>query len=133
MTRSLRLASDFLSVALAIFAIVVAAIGVFDMVVVSGLTVLLGLLISILRLEEQKSEKSRNLVRLTLHGLMALALIFIFLEWGHVMFEQEVFFITISDRQNIFGWIAIALIGYLTFRFFGMPMLIHLIVSWCWC
>jgi TRAP transporter 4TM/12TM fusion protein len=129
LNRGLRFASDLLSVGLAIFAVVVAAIGVFDMVVVSGLTVLLGLLISFLRLEEQKSAKSRNWVRLMVHGLMALALIYIFLEWGHVMFEQEVFFITISDRQNAFGWVAIALIGYLTFRFFGTPMLIVLVLA----
>ena len=123
MTRSIRFASDLLSVGLSIFAIVVAAIGVFDMVVVSGLTVLLGLLICFFRLEDEKSKKSRNLLRLTLHGLMSLALTYIFFEWGYVMFEQEVFFITISARQNAFAWVAIVLIGYLTFRFFGIPML----------
>ena len=129
MTRGIRFAADLLSVSLAVFAIVVAAIGVFDMVVVSGLTVLLGLLICYFRLEDDKSRKSPNRVRLTLHGLMALALIFIFFEWGHVMFEQEVFFITISTRQNAFAWVAIALIGYLTFRFFGIPMLVVLLLA----
>ncbi len=129
MTRSIRFASDLLSVGLSIFAIVVAAIGVFDMVVVSGLTVLLGLLICFFRLEDEKSKKSRNLLRLTLHGLMALALTYIFFEWGYVMFEQEVFFITISARQNAFAWVAIVLIGYLTFRFFGTPMLVVLALA----
>jgi TRAP transporter 4TM/12TM fusion protein len=129
LTRGIRFASDLLSVGLAIFAIVVAAIGVFDMVVVSGLTVLLGLLISFLRLEDQKSGKSRNSVRLALHGLMALVLLYIFLEWGHVMFEQEVFFITISARQNAFAWVGIAFIGYLTFRFFGIPMMAVLVLA----
>ena len=129
MTRGIRFAADLLSVSLAVFAIVVAAIGVFDMVVVSGLTVLLGLLICYFRLEDDKSRKSPNRVRLTLHGLMALALIFIFFEWGHVMFEQEVFFITISTRQNAFAWVAIALIGYLTFRYFGIPMLVVLLLA----
>jgi len=129
LTRGIRFAADLLSVSLAVFAIVVAAIGVFDMVVVSGLTVLLGLLICYFRLEDDKSRKSPNRVRLTLHGLMALALIFIFFEWGHVMFEQEVFFITISTRQNAFAWVAIALIGYLTFRFFGIPMLVVLLLA----
>jgi len=129
LTRSIRFASDLLSVGLSIFAIVVAAIGVFDMVVVSGLTVLLGLLICFFRLEDEKSKKSRNLLRLTLHGLMALALTYIFFEWGYVMFEQEVFFITISARQNAFAWVAIVLIGYLTFRFFGTPMLVVLALA----
>jgi TRAP transporter 4TM/12TM fusion protein len=121
--RSIRFASDLLSVGLAIFAVVVAAIGVFDMVVVSGVTVLVGLLIGFLRLEEEKSKKSANLPRLALHGVMALALTLIFLEWGQVMFQQEEFFITISERQNAFAWVAIALIAYLTFRFFGIPMM----------
>ena len=123
MTRSIRFASDLLSASLAIFATVVAAIGVFDMVIVSGATVLLGLLISLFRLEEKRRGKSSKMFFLLLHGLMALALIYIFWEWGKVMFEQEVFFITISGRQNAFGWVAIVLIGYLTFRFFGGPML----------
>ena len=39
---------------LAVFAVVVAAIGVFDMVVVSGLTVLLALLICTFRLKHGK-------------------------------------------------------------------------------
>jgi TRAP transporter 4TM/12TM fusion protein len=121
--RSIRLGSDLLSAGLAIFATIVAAIGVFDMVIVSGVTVLAGLLICLFRLEEKKSGTSLNIFRLLLHGLMAFALTYIFWEWGKVMFEQEEFFITISGRQNAFGWVAIALIGYLTFRFFGGPML----------
>ena len=129
MIRSIRFASDLLAAGLAIFATIVAAIGVFDMVIVSGVTVVLGLLISLLRLEEKRSEKDPSIIRLLLHGLMALALIYIFWEWGKVMFEQEEFFITISGRQNAFGWIAIALIGYLTFRFFGGPMLAVVVLA----
>jgi TRAP-type uncharacterized transport system fused permease subunit len=116
-----------LCLGLSIFAVVVAAIGVFDMVIVSGVTVLAGLLICFFRMEIDKSKKSPNWLRLTLHGLMALALTCIFFEWGHVMFEQEEFFITISERQNAFGWVAIALIGYLSFRFLGAPMLAVLV------
>jgi TRAP transporter 4TM/12TM fusion protein len=127
--RSIRLGSDLLCVGLSIFAIVVAAIGVFDVVIVSGVTVLVGLLIGFFRMEEEKSRKSPNLLRLVLHGLMALALTYIFFEWGHVMFEQEEFFITISERRNAFGWVAIALIGYLTFRSLGIPMLGVLVLA----
>lgn len=129
MTRNIRFGSDLLSAGLAIFATIVAAIGVFDMVIVSGVTVLLGLLIALLRLEEKKSGSSPNMFLLLLHGLMALALTYIFWEWGKVMFEQEEFFITISGRQNAFGWVAIVLIGYLTFRFFGGPMLAVLVLA----
>jgi hypothetical protein len=52
------------------------------MVVVSGLTVLLALLVCFLRLEHDKSQESSNQFRLALHGLMALALVYIFWEWG---------------------------------------------------
>lgn len=47
---------------MALFAVVVAAIGVFDMVVVSGLTVLVALLICFLRLEHDpdKSHPTRS-------------------------------------------------------------------------
>ena len=109
LTGSIRFGSNLLCLGLSIFAIVVAAIGVFDMVVVSGVTVLAGLLICFFRMEEEKSKKSPNLVRLTLHVLMTFALMCIFFEWGYVMFEQEEFFITISKRQNAFGWVAIAI------------------------
>jgi TRAP transporter 4TM/12TM fusion protein len=123
LTRSIGFISDLLCAGLAIFTVIVAAIGVFDMVVVSGLTVLLGLLICFLRMERDKSLESPNQLRLALHCLMVLSLVYIFLEWGVVMFEQEETIIPISLRQNAFAWIAIALISYLTYRFFGIPML----------
>jgi TRAP transporter 4TM/12TM fusion protein len=127
--RSFGFMSDLLCAGLAIFAVIVAAIGVFDMVVVSGLTVLLGLLICFLRVEHDNKQESPKQLRLALHGLMALSLVYIFLEWGVVMFEQEVTIITILLRQNAFAWVGIVLIGYLTYRFFGIPMLVILVVS----
>ena len=114
---------------MALFAVVVAAIGVFDMVVVSGLTVLLGLLICIFRMEHDKIKKFPNRFRLALHALMAVFLIYIFWEWGVVMFEQEENIISISMRQNAFGWVAITIISYLAYRFFGLPMIVVLGVS----
>jgi len=121
--RSIGVGSDLLCAGLSIFAVIVAAIGVFDMVVVSGLTVLMALLICFLRMEHDKSKESPNQLRLVLHGLMVLALVYIFWEWGRVMFEQEETIIDISLRQNAFAWVAIILIAYLTYRFFGIPML----------
>ncbi len=129
MTRSIEFTLELLCAGLAIFAVIVAAIGVFDMVVVSGLTVLLALLICFFRMEHDKSQESPNKLRLALHGLMVLALVYIFWEWGVVMFEQEETIISISLRQNAFAWVAIALITYLTYRFFGIPMLAVVAVS----
>jgi TRAP transporter 4TM/12TM fusion protein len=107
---------------------VVAAIGVFDVVIVSGLTVLLGLLICLLRLDLPKKGESPRRWPLIIHGIMALIFTGLFLEWGWVMFEQEEFFITISLRQLAFAWVAIGLIIYLTYRHFGKPMLAVVIV-----
>lgn len=130
MIKSIRLLSHLLSVALAALAILVAFIGVFDTVVVSGVTVLLGLLICLLRLESDHADTvAIKYIPLIMHTLLASALIFLLWEWSEVMFEQEELFISISDRQNSFAWIAILLIGYLTFRFFGLPMLLVMLVA----
>jgi TRAP transporter 4TM/12TM fusion protein len=129
LNRNLGLTADLLCAGLAIFAVIVAAIGVFDMVVVSGLTVLLALLICFFRMEHGKSQQSPNILRLALHAMMALSLVYIFWEWGAVMFEQEETIISISLRQNAFAWVAIALITYLSYRFFGIPMLAVAVVS----
>jgi len=123
LNRSIRFTLEILCSGLALFAVIVAAIGVFDMVVVSGLTVLLALLISFLRLEADKGAQSSNYARPALHGLMALSLVCIFWQWGLIMFEQEDAIIEISLWQNGFAWAAIALISYLSYRFFGIPML----------
>jgi TRAP transporter 4TM/12TM fusion protein len=129
LTISIKLAFELLCAGLSIFAIIVAAIGVFDMVVVSGLTVLLALLVCFLRMEHDKSQESSNHLRLALHGLMVMALLYIFWEWGLLMFEQEENIISFSLRENAFAWLAIALITYLSYRFFGTPMLVILLVS----
>lgn len=129
MNRNIGLAVNLLCAGLSLFAVVVAAIGVFDMVVVSGLTVLLALLVCCLRLEQDKSKGTSNRLRMALHLLMALTLVYVFWEWGQLMFEQEINIISISQRQNAFGWLAIALIAYLSYRFFGIPMLAILGVS----
>lgn len=129
MTRSLGFTTDLLCVALSVFAVVVSAIGVFDMVVVSGLTVLLGLLVCFLSMEHGQSKKSPNHLRFALHALMALSLICIFWEWGVVMFEQEETIIDISLWQDSLAWVAIVLLTYLTYRFFGIPMLAVLVLA----
>ena len=123
MNRSIALAGDLLCVGLALFAVVVAAIGVFDMVVVSGLTVLLALLICTFRLKHGKDPQAPAPWRLALHGLLALALVYVFWEWGLVMFEQEESIISISLWRNACAWASIVIICYLSFRFFGTPML----------
>lgn len=129
MTRSIEGIVNLLAAALSLFAVVVAAIGVFDMVVVSGLTVLLALLVCLLRLEHDKNRQSPTKLRLALHCLMALSLLYLLCEWGFVMFEQEEVIVEISPRQTAFAWTAIVLITYLSYRNFGIPMLAILALS----
>jgi TRAP transporter 4TM/12TM fusion protein len=129
LTRNIKLILDILCAGLALFAVVVAAIGVFDMVVVSGLTVLLALLICFLRLEHDPDKKSSHQILLALHFLLGLFLIYIFWQWGVVMFEQEVNIITISPGQSALGWVAIALTCYLSYRYFGIPMLLVVLAA----
>ena len=129
MIRSISFVQDLLCAGLALFAVVVAFIGVFDMVVVSGLTVLLALLICVLRLETDKGGASPSYWRPLAHGLMALLLIYLMVEWGRLMFAQEEFLVSITKRENAFGWVAIVAITYLSYRFFGMPMLVVLLLS----
>jgi TRAP transporter 4TM/12TM fusion protein len=124
-----RIIGNFLSFALAVFATVIAAIGVFDVIIVSGLTSLLGVLICLFRLEDKERTKSVHHVRFILHSIMGLALIYLYFKWGHIMFQQEEFFITISNSQNMFAWIAIVAIGYLTFRLFGIPMAVVMLLA----
>jgi TRAP transporter 4TM/12TM fusion protein len=122
LTKGIQLGTDLLSAIFAIFAVVVAAIGVFDVVIVSGASVLLGLLICLVRLEGDKRAASVKLWRQVVHGVMALLLVYVLWEWGRIMFEQEEFFITISRRELVFAWVAVGMIGYLTYRYFGKPM-----------
>ena len=60
---------------------------------------------------------------------MALLLIYLMVEWGRLMFAQEEFLVSITKRENAFGWVAIVTITYLSYRFFGMPMLVVLLLS----
>ena len=129
MIKNYQFIVNILSVALSIFAVVIAAIGVFDVIIVSGLTSLLGLLICLLRLEDQKRTKAIHNVRFIIHSVMALALLYLFYRWGRIMFEQEEFFITIGDTQNMLAWVAIGIIGYVTLRLLGKPMAIVLFLA----
>ena len=129
MIRNYQFIVNILSFTLAIFAIVIAAIGVFDVIIVSGLTSLLGLLICLLRLEDKERTKAIHHIRFIIHSAMALALPYLFYRWGRIMFEQEEFFITISDAQNMLAWVAIVIIGYVTLRLFGKPMALVLVLA----
>ena len=111
--------ADFFALLMSGFAIYVAAFGVFDNVIVSGLTVLLALIYGFFAWRGTESAPAKTWM-IVLHGLMAVAITALILDWGRLMFEQEEFFIEISVLDNGLGWVAFATLGYLTFRLFGL-------------
>jgi len=121
-------ASAVLAAAMSAFAIYVAAFGVFDNVIVSGLTVLIALLYGFVawRGSEKKAAPTWMLV---VHGLLAVAMLLLVLDWADLMFEQEYFFVEISFTQDILAWISFGLITYMTYRFFGVPMLLVIVAA----
>ncbi len=110
------------------FAIYVAAFGVFDNVIVSGLTVLLALLYGFFAWRGTEHSPGPAWL-LVLHGVMALATIALVLDWSNLMFQQEYFFVEIGRLHDVLAWIAVAMISYLTYRFFGIPMVLVIIVA----
>ncbi|MEX0957111.1 MAG: TRAP transporter fused permease subunit [Rhizobiaceae bacterium] len=120
--------SSVLAVAMSVFAIYVAAFGVFDNIIVSGLTVLLAVLYGFFAWR-QGTDAAEPRWLLVLHGIMAVAIFLLILDWAYLMFEQEEFFIAISVWQDVLAWAAILIITYLTYRFFGTPMVAVIIAA----
>ncbi len=123
-----RLAELF-AAALAVFAIYVAGFGVFDTIVVYGVTVLLGAIVGFLilasrALEAETSGQKGWRKRAESVADLGLLIVFSLLiwRWSGIMLEQEEFFIDISQTDMALAWVAFALIGYLTWRHFGLPM-----------
>lgn len=108
------------ALAMSIFAIYVAAFGVFDNIIVSGLTVLLALVYGFTAWHQGKNVPNWLIA---LHGAFAVICVCLVFGWASLMFEQEEFFVAISSFQDALAWAAVALISYITYRFYGFPML----------
>jgi TRAP transporter 4TM/12TM fusion protein len=117
-----------MAVAMSVFALYVAAFGVFDNVLVSGLTVLLAVVYSLAAYRPPGGTRGRTAI-IALHGLMLLALVALVAQWIDLMFEQENFLISISFFEDACAWIAIALIAYVTWLYFGLPMLLVVLAA----
>ncbi len=126
--RALDWLSALVAVCMSAFAIYVAAFGVFDNIIVSGLTVLIAIVYGFLSWRGADGAPAPTWM-LVLHAVLAVAMIALLLDWADLMFEQEYFFVTISLTQDILAWLSFALIAYLTWRFFGMPMLLVIVVA----
>jgi len=118
------------AVALACLAVYVAGWGVFDNVWVSGLTVWLGFMVGFLALREGDAEGSRlRLALAVLHVALASVFTWVLWKWAIIMLAQEDAFIEITRFDDILGWIGVAICGYLTWRHFGLPMLLVFLVA----
>lgn len=109
--------SDLISVALAVLVIYTAGFGVFDNIWFSGLTVAFGMTIVLLR------SAGTNTALLWVHLIIGALFLGLSWVWLGIMLEQEEFFINITRQQLMMGWVAFALIGYVTWRSFGVAML----------
>lgn len=116
--RGLDILATLIAAAMSAFAIYVAGFGVFDNIVVSGLTVLLAVTYGFVAWRDKDTGNGL----LLLHLAMAVAITIIIFLWADVMFRQQAVFLFFNEFQDAQGWIAVALITYITWRFFGIPM-----------
>lgn len=129
MIQHLHRVADGFAIALAVLSFYVAGWGVFDGVMVSALTVWFGFTVGFYALLPAKETPSATPPRLsqTLKPWLTIALSLLFTwimwKWASVMLEQEEFFIEITRFDDAIGWIGLLIAGYLTWRYFGIPML----------
>lgn len=133
--RMLNRIAEILAAFLAAFAVYIAGFGIFDTIIVFGGVALLGVVIAVLLLDSGEREvvdapaggpelRSSGPVMTVLHLLMLAAFAILVVRWMGTMLEQEEFFVDISRGDLMASWIAFAIIGYLTWRLFGVPMAI---------
>jgi len=123
--------ADGFAILLTCLAFYIGGWGVFDNVWVSGLSVWFGFMVGFFSL--QTVGPSSPLARLMPYFHIALALFFTFClwKWAGIMLEQEEFFIEITRADDVIAWMGFAVAGYMTFRFFGIPMLaVFLVMIW---
>lgn len=138
MTKTLNRIADGFALALSCLAFYIGGWGIFDNIWVSGLTVWLGFMVGFLTIKNaaQKSIDSDTPSKFQqflpfLHILFAAAFSWIMWKWTRIMLEQEEFFIEITMLDDLTAWAGVVLTGYLTWRYFGIPMLaVFLAMIW---
>ena len=122
--KTMAYLSDAFAVALVCLAFYTAGWGVFDNVGVSALNVWLSFMVAFFaaRHFERPSQRSVTITRIVHVGL-AVAFTFIMWRWVVIMLAQEYEFIEISATEDIFAWLGVLITGYMTWRYFGIPML----------
>jgi TRAP transporter 4TM/12TM fusion protein len=118
LSKSIKTLANIMAVLLAIHAIYVAGWGVYDTVLVYGRTVWLALMVGLLSLAAARDDW----VNQSLHLGLAILISVLLFKWSVIMGEQEEFFIYISQLDFVSAWVSFAIIGYVTYRFFGLGM-----------
>jgi len=130
LTRVLDILAMLLAASMSLFAIYVAGFGVFDNVVVSGATVLLAVAYGF---AAWRGDDGHHPTPVYIVHIALLAVFCVLMWWWvQIMFTQQQLIIFISEFQNLHGWIAIIMITYITWRFFGIPMVAVVLVAGIW-
>ncbi len=127
-----RYLSDLTAIGLTALAIYVAGFGVFDEVWVRSGTVGLALLISLFSFSSQNldiKEGTVGLKAILLNLVLLVVLAVVFYYWITLMLEQEEAFNDFQDSDFVLGFIGIGIIFFLTFRHYGMPLLVVCLLS----
>lgn len=127
-----RFAADALSLALAGFAIYVAGFGVFDEIWVRAATTGLPILISLTyfsteNMDVKRKDVSWGSIGLNAGLLAATAAIYQF--WIVLMTEQMDFFVDFTRVDYLVGFAGVAVVFYLTYRHFGLPLFLVCLLS----
>ncbi len=127
LTGTYDIIATLIAVAMSIFAIYVAAFGVFDNVLVSGLTVLMAAGFGFAAFRPANRRTPTTL--LLLNGVLLVVYTLLILQWIDLMFQQEIFLISITRFQDICAWVAIALTAYMAWAYFGSPIVLVVVAA----
>jgi len=125
--RVSRYLADLTAIGLTALAIYVAGFGVFDEVWVRAGTVGLAMVVSLFAFSGQSMSQFRDDVSwasVLANLLMLIALAVVFYYWITLMLEQDEAFVDFTESNYILGYIGFGLTFYLTYRHFGVPLLI---------
>lgn len=119
LTKGLDALVGRMAALLAVHAIYVAGWGVYDTTKVYGITVWLALMVGLLGLSARGGA-----IDFAVHAVLAILTTFLLYRWAGIMLEQDEFFVNISDTDMMLAWVSFAIIGYVTLRYFGWPMVV---------
>ena len=126
LVRGLDHLSSLIAAALSVFAIYVAGFGFFDEVWVSGLTVLFAVTYGLAVWRPRAP--SRGWI-VAVNGVLLLAFLALVAQWIGLMDTPDGMLHFYTLFEDVCAWAAIAIIAYVTWLFFGIPIMIVVLVA----